>query len=176
MAAKKPSVKKKTKTQKSKSSNLPATRGMLQAVRKELKHEMREGFRAIDAKFHSVDARFNTIESKFKTIDARFNTIESKFKTIDARFNTIESKFKAIDARFDTIESKISALDSKVENVLALVAKMQLSNEQQLADNRIVLEALQAMTRRQNDLESRMDGIEETVKSISRIHSDRPRN
>jgi hypothetical protein len=50
------------------SKDLPATRGMLQLVRNELKAEIKGGFNRIDAKFNQVDARFEQVLSEVARI------------------------------------------------------------------------------------------------------------
>ena len=64
--------------------DLPASQGMLNLVRVELKSEMRAGFKEMDARFSQIDARFSQV-------DARFNTLESEIKKVQSSVYKIEA-------------------------------------------------------------------------------------
>ena len=152
----------------SNSRELPATQGMLQLVRTELKadigelrSEMKSGLSQIDARFSQVDAKFNDMESKFSQIDSRFSQIDSRFNQIDSRFNQVDSRFKQVDSRFDQ-------MDSKFERVLSEVARVGVLVEEQNSNNRVVLEGLTGLWQRQERVECRVDDVEKLVQSIAR--------
>jgi chromosome segregation ATPase len=142
----KPRAKDRPKRSSIRASDLPATRGMLQHVRSELKAEMRAGFKMMDARFAKIDARFSEQDSRFNQIDARF-------AKIDARFSEQDSRFNQIDARFETLSAD--------------VARIGILFEEQNANNRIVLEGLTSLWQRQDRIETRTDGIEELVRSLA---------
>jgi hypothetical protein len=106
--------------------DLPATQGMLQLVRNELKSEMKAGFGQVDARFNQIDARFAQFESKFAQVDSRF------------------------------------------EQILSEISRIGILVEEQNSRNRIVLEGLAGLWQRQDRIESRVDDVEKTVRSIAR--------
>ena len=138
----------------SSSRDIPATQGMLQLVRTELKadirslsSEMKAGFSQIDSRFSQIDSRFSQIDSKFSQIDSNFSQLDSKFSQIDSRFNQVDSKF---------------------ERVIADVARIGVLVEEQNANNRIVLEGLTGLWQSQERVEVRIDDVEKFVRSIGR--------
>jgi chromosome segregation ATPase len=136
------------------SKDLPATQGMLQLVRTELKSEMKAGFRGIDAKLDEMNSKFSTMDAKFSDIGARFNGVEG-------RFNAIDAKFSRVDARFNH-------MDSKFEQVLSEVSRIGLLVEEQNSKNQIVLEGLTSLWQRQERIENRTDAVEKFVRSLGR--------
>lgn len=115
---------------KSKSVRLSSAKSDDQpATRKMLKLVRGELIQRMDAGFNRMEARFSSIDARFSSIDARFSSIEGKFSSIDARFNNLEGSN----------------------------ARMELLLEEQTANNRIVLEGLQALWQRQDRLEARLD-------------------
>ncbi|MBI3541929.1 MAG: hypothetical protein HY075_01455 [Deltaproteobacteria bacterium] len=127
--------------------DLPATRGMLHAVRDELK----SGIRSLEAK-----------------MDARFKGLDSRFEGIDSRFESIDSRFESVDARFDRMEAMFLDLKSTVEETNAIVARTHLMMEEQHHNNKIVMEHLVGLGQRQDRVETRMTSVEETVRSLAR--------
>jgi chromosome segregation ATPase len=131
----------------SRSKDLPASQGMLHLVRSELKADIRGLHSEMNSRFDQVDARFNQI---------------------DARFNQIDSRFKQMDSKFSQMDSKFNQMDSKFEQVLSAVARVGTGVEEQNSRNRVVLEGLTGLWQRQDRLETRVDKVESTVRSIAR--------
>lgn len=76
-------------------------------------------------------------------MDSGFNRMEARFTDIDARFKEQDAKFIAIDARFNKLDASFS--------------RMEFLLEEQNANNRIVLEGLQALWQRQDRLEEKVN-------------------
>lgn len=66
------------------------------------------------------------------------------------------------------MRSEFAALDAKLEKVLTAVSQMQIDNEKQRGDNKIVLEALSGLASRQDRVESEVREIKETVAAIAK--------
>ena len=128
----------------SRAKDVPATQGMLHLVRSELKADVR-GLRS-------------EMNSRFDQVDARFDQIDSRFSQMDSKFSQMESKFN----------SKFNQMDSKFEQVLSAVARVGTLVEEQNSRNSVVLEGLTGLWQRQDRLETRMDKVESTVRSIAR--------
>lgn len=60
-----------------------------------------------------------------------------------------------MDAGFDRVDSRFKGIDSRFEKMEATLARMAFQFEEQNANNRIVLEGLQALWQRQDKLEAR---------------------
>ena len=107
---------------KTNSKELPASQGMLQLVRRELKadigglrSEMKAGFDQMDSRFHEMDSKLSQTDSKFSLVDSRFNQMDSKF-----------------------------------EQVLSEVARVGFLVEEQNSKNQVVLEGLVGLYHRQD--------------------------
>lgn len=164
-----------------KTKDLPATQGMLQLVRTELKADirgleskMKSGFKQVDSRFDQMEARFNKIDSqfsqtdsKFSQLDSKFSQIDSKFSQIDSKFSQIDSRFNQVDSRFNQIDSRFDQMDSKFEQVLAEVSRIGVLVEEQNSRNNIVMEGLSGLWHRQQRVETRVDEIEKLVRSIA---------
>jgi septal ring factor EnvC (AmiA/AmiB activator) len=135
-----------TRVPRATAGDQPATRKMLKLVKDQLSAEIK-----------AVAARIDQMDARFKGVDARFSSMEGKFRKVDARFKSIDARFKSIDARFKSIDAKFKALDAKIDDRFAtLSAQIHRTNlliEEQHANNRIVLEGLQALWQRQDRLE-----------------------
>lgn len=136
-------------------SDTPVTMKMLQEFRKEIREEVRAGFKKMDARFNDQDARFNDQ-------DARFSKIEARLSDHDARFSKIDARLSAHNARFDRVDAKLHQISSDVARVALLV-------EEQNSRNAIVFDAIHHMIQRKDRLEGRMDEVEKTVRSIARV-------
>lgn len=123
-----------------KRADQPATQGMLEAVRQELKHEMRSGFAEMNAKFAQVDSRFAQIDSRFAEIDSKIAGLDSKYHT----------------------------LDSKLEKVLTSVSQMQIMFEEQRRENRAMLEGYGLLGQRIDKVEDRQNKVEQTMAAIAK--------
>lgn len=130
-----------------KSKDLPATQGMLQLVRTELKADVRELRSSMTAEFKQVDAKFNHVDARFNQIDARFNQV---------------------DARFNETDAKIERVLGAVHRVASEVARIGVLVEEQNSKNRIVLEGLTGLAQRQDRVESGFADIQKFVRSIAR--------
>lgn len=126
--------------------DLPATQGMLQLVRTELKADIRELRSETKAGFQQMESRFNQIDAKFNQIDSRFSQMDSKFSQMDSRF---------------------SQMDSKFERVLSEVARIGVLVEEQNSNNRVVLEGLTGLWQRQERIEGRVGDVEKLVRSVA---------
>ncbi len=123
-----------------KDRDLPATQGMLQLVRTELKSEMRAGFKKVDARFAQMEGRFAQMEGRFAQIDERFARIDEQFALVH----------------------------SGMAELTAQVSRIALAVEEQNSRNKIVMDALSGLWTRQDRVEQRMDGFEKWLLSLPR--------
>ncbi len=88
---------------------------------------------------------------------------ELKADTRELR-SEMKSEFKTVDARFDRV-------DAKLERMAAEVSRIGMLMEEQNSRNQIVLEGLTAYIQRQERVETRIEDVERTVRSIARVRS-----
>lgn len=147
--------------------DLPATQGMLAELTAEIKSEFASLRLEMQAGFKMVDSRFNQMESRFDQVDARFNQMESRFDQIDGRFNQVESRFDQIGGRFnevggrfDLVDAKLLTHDSRFKKIEADIHAVKGLTEEQVAQNRAVLEGYDQLYRLNQDHEKRIKDLE----------------
>ena len=167
---------------------MPATQGMLMAVRDELKHEIAASEKRtltrveevrgelgarIDAVRNELGARIDTVHSE---LGARIDAVHSELGArIDAVRNELGARIDALTVRVDRIDANVqelrvsvSRLEAAVEKLHAVTMRGLALNEQQDARNAIVLEAVTGMIDRQNRIEKRQDEQEELLRLLIR--------
>jgi hypothetical protein len=130
-----------------KSEDQPATRKMLSLVRDELKSEIGTVGRKVDR----LELRFDHLEARFDGLEARFDGLENRFDGLEAR---LDVKFQLIDFRFNKIEKQMGDLTSAFDGMKTEQIRANILFEEQNANNRIVLEGLQALWQRQERIET----------------------
>lgn len=58
----------------------------------QLRAELREHRREMDARFDKVDERFDRVDAKFERVDARFERVDEKFEKVDAKFEAMHDQ------------------------------------------------------------------------------------
>lgn len=105
--------------------DLPASVGLVKAIRSELRSEIR----AVSKRIDSVDKKIDSVEKK-----------------IDSVGFSMESRFLSLESRFD-------ATDAKIESGQATTDRMLVLMEEQRSENRIVMDALKTVLDRQERME-----------------------
>lgn len=65
-----------------KDHDLPATQGLVYAVRSELKADIRALKASMNSRFDEFETRFGQIDARFKQIDASFGQMNSRFEEV----------------------------------------------------------------------------------------------
>ena len=150
-AAKKKKVGRARKHSPARPVDVPATKGMLDESREELKHEItsaRLEIRAVEAKVDALNAK---LDAKSNALDTKIDALGTRLDAkIDALRAEMDSRFKLVDVRFDRT-------DAKIENVLAAVHRVALRVEEQNARNIFVLDGYTSLNDRVEKLEKRDD-------------------
>lgn len=136
--------KKKTKIRipSAKSEDQPATRKMLTLVRDELRSDIRVLGKKTDSEFQIVKSDIKDLKSDVETLKSDVKTLKADVKTLKADVRVIKSDVGELKVGFQKLESAYF--------------RMELLFEEQNANNRIVLEGLQALWQRQDRLEQRL--------------------
>ena len=113
-----------------KAEDQPATRKMLSLVRDEIKADIR-------------------------SLNQKIDGHDTKFRSLDTKVQSLDTKVEALCTKVENIDSKISGLRADFQKLEAGNFRMQLLLEEQNANNRIVLDGLQALWHRQDRLEQR---------------------
>ena len=130
------------------SRDVPATQGMLEGVRSELKSEIRSVRSEMNSRFIEVHSK---IDATSASLNARMDALDA---SLNARMDALDA---SLNARMDALSAKI---DAQFETMNATLFRMAVLSEEQRAENRIVLEALTGMMQRQDRLEGRVDVLE----------------
>ena len=156
---------------------MPATQGMLMAVRDELKHEIAASEKRtltrveevrgelgarIDAVRNELGARIDAVHSE---LGARIDAVRNE---LGARIDALTVRVDRIDANVQELRVSVSRLEAAVEKLHAVTMRGLALNEQQDARNAIVLEAVTGMIDRQNRIEKRQDEQEELLRLLIR--------
>lgn len=138
--AKKILRKKRSKKMVTSSDDVPATRGELKAITKQLSHL--------------------TIYLKKHT-----ESTEKRFGSIDARFESMEKRFDSIDQRFDSMEKKI---DSKFNMLMSEISKVIVLCEEQNARNKAVMDSQAFIKENLDNHDSRIKSLETKAHGVSK--------
>lgn len=149
-----------------KDRDLPATQGMVQLVRTELKAEMRAGFKKMDARFAQMEERFASHDGRFSRMEERFAEIDGRFAQIDGRFAQIDQRFVQIDQRFAKVDEQFALVHAGMAELTAQVSRVAIAVEEQNARNRVVMDALSGLWTRQERLEEKVDGFEKWLRAL----------
>lgn len=127
-----------------KAADQPATRRILGLVRDELKEEIK-GVRVVLSK---SSTKLGALEMKMEKVDAQIKDLRS---LIDSQGKDLRS---SIDSQGKDLRSLIDAQRRDISSLKAMVHRCNLLAEEQNANNRIVLEGLQALWERQERSET----------------------
>jgi hypothetical protein len=103
----------------SKRANLPATQGMLQAVRTELKADIRGLRSEMKAGFSQVDAKFNTMDSKIEQVLSAVARIGATVEEQNARNQVVMEGLTVLFHRQDRTEVRLGEVENVVHGLAA---------------------------------------------------------
>lgn len=86
---------------------------------------------------------------------------------LEARFHEVKAEIHEVKADIHSVKADIHDVKADIHELKAGMARMLLLIEEQNARNRVVLDGLVAVMARQERAERRMDGVEETVRSLA---------
>lgn len=106
------------------SRDLPASQGMLQLVRSELKSdirglrsEMKSGFDQMNSKFSQVDSKFNHMDSKFEQVLSEVSRIGTMIEEQNSRNQVVLEGLTGLYQRQDQNELRAEELRSLVQGL-----------------------------------------------------------
>jgi methyl-accepting chemotaxis protein len=109
-----------------KSKDLPATHGMLDHVRSELKadirglrSEMKSGFRQVDSRFEQIDSRFEQIDSKLEQVLSQVSRIGTLVEEQNSRNQVVLEGLTGLYRRQDRIELEVGEIRNTVYSLAA---------------------------------------------------------
>ena len=132
--------------------NHPVTMGVFEEHRQEMK--------AFETR---VDARFEAVDKRFDEVDKRFDQVDKRFDAMDKRFDAMDKRFDAMDKRFDKLEAMLIA---NLAEMKQLHHESMMRIEQQKHENDLMMESQNGLFARQKRVEERVDGFDETLKSL----------
>ncbi len=97
--------------------DLPATQGMLQLVRRELKAEMKAGFRQVDARFAQIDSRFAQMDSKLELISSDIARIGVLVEEQNSKNRILLEALTGLWQRQDRVETRVDEVEKTVRPI-----------------------------------------------------------
>lgn len=122
---------------------LPVTRAMLSAVRTEL----------------------------LERVDQVQNKLEAKIHEVRAEVQEVRAEVHALKAEVHGLKAEIHEIKADIHEIKGGMARMMLLLEEQNARNKVVLDGLVAVMARQERTETRLDRVEEMVRSLASARS-----
>lgn len=132
-------MKRQTNTPRN-ASDIPATKGMLEALEGKLMAEIRG----------------STLK-----MTSQFKGLESKFEGLESRFHGLESKFHALESRFLQVESKMDKTLAVVEDIRKMINESQMMKESDYSMNRSVIDGYVHVAEEVRELKGRVEKLEE---------------
>lgn len=93
---------------------LPATQGLVKAVRNELlsrtselEHRMKGRFKEIDARFDQVDERFNKLDARFNRLEAKIDKILATQERQQALYEELSQNNRAVFDGWDNLNKRM---------------------------------------------------------------------
>jgi chromosome segregation ATPase len=91
----------------------------LRTTEASIRHDMQQGFEAVNRRFDGVNRRFTGVDQRFDKVDQRFAGVDQRFDAVDQRFDAVDQRFDAVDLRFDGVDRRLDGLEAKVDTILA---------------------------------------------------------
>ena len=117
----------------------------------------------------------NTFPTQSKDLPAThgmLHLVRSEVKSdIRELRSEMNAQFRKVDARFNQVDARIEELTGAIHRLEGTVSRIGILVEEQNSRNQVVLEGLTGLYQRQDRLESRMDDVDSTVRSIARARS-----
>ena len=135
------------------SEDQPASRKMLSLVRDELLKKMDSGFSSLMGEIHGLKSENHEIKSGFHGLKSDIHGIKSEIHGIKSDIHGLKSEIHGLKSDIHDVKSEIRGFEGRFQSLEAGNSRMQLLLEEQNANNRIVLEGLQALWQRQDRIE-----------------------
>ena len=101
----------------------------------QLQTQMTRRFKRLDGKlnqqFRAVDARFESLESPVGAVETRLDSVETRLDSMDARMT---SQFAAVNRRLDSLGDKLDVVARSVEGRPKNVDRIAVMFDKRLAD------------------------------------------
>jgi chromosome segregation ATPase len=174
----------KTKIQELTHDTVPATVGLVKAVRDELRADIRGVEKSLEAKISSVDNKVDSLgrkvellDHKVESLDQKVGLLDQKVGSLDHKVGLLDNKVELLDRKVGSIDQKVESLrsemhaveyrlDSKIEKVIVAVHQTQILMEEQRGENRIVLDGIKTLNERQDRVERDVDELRGTVRLL----------
>ncbi len=139
---------------------IPVTRGMLSGVRTELLQRIDQGREEARADNQRLEAKIDSVKAELKADNQR---LEAKIDSVKAE---LKAEIHEVRAELHEVRAELHELKAEIHEVKAGVARIEVLVEEQNARNRIVLDGIVALLSRQNQVEQRVEQVEDTVRKL----------
>ena len=89
----------------------------IDAVRIELRNEMRDGFISVDERFRSMEARLDRLEVRIAQLETRMGSLETRMSQMDTRMSQLDTRMNQLEARHGDIEARLSAIERELTHI-----------------------------------------------------------
>jgi chromosome segregation ATPase len=79
----------------------------LRTTEASIRHDMRQGFEAVDRRFNAVNEQFASVNQQFAAVNEQFNAVNEQFAAVDRRFEGVDRRFDGLEAKVDMILEEI---------------------------------------------------------------------
>jgi uncharacterized protein YPO0396 len=144
---------------------VPVTRAMLAGVRTELLERIDQGRAEAKADNQKLEAKIDAVHAELHEMKAEMRGELHEMKA-EMRGELHEMKAE-MRGELHEMRGEIHRLDASIHEVEATTARIEVLVEEQNARNKMVLDGITALLSRQNQVEERMDRVEDTVRALA---------
>lgn len=143
--------------------NQPATRKLLYLVRDELRSEVRTIHQKMDTGFKDVRTEFKNelaaqIGSVRTDLDSKIGGLRTELKSEISDLRTdLEAQISGLRAEIGELRTEFREMKNDLSEMKTAYTRMEILLEEQNSNNRIVLDAIQALWQRQDRIEAKVE-------------------
>ena len=126
---------------------VPATVGLVKAVRDELRADIG----GVDYKIDSLSHRVDSLNHKVDSLSHRVDSLDHKVDSLSHRVDSLDRKVDSLDYKIDSFRNE---LKGDIQQVLVSVHRTEVLMEEQRGENKIVLDGIKNLWERQNRIET----------------------
>jgi uncharacterized protein YhaN len=117
-----------------------------------------------------VNAVRAELVAQIRTVDKKVDCLDKKVDRLDKRVDALDKKVNALDKKVDALDKKVDALECKMdigfEQLIANSHRTQVLMEEQRSENRIVLDGIKSVMERQDRMEVQAEEFRRTLQTL----------
>jgi len=141
-------------------NDLPATVGLVKAVRNELRADIRSLEHKMDGVEHSLRAEIHGVEHGLRAeihgVRAEVHELKAEIQDVKADVQSVKADIQSVKADVQSVKADVQNVKGDIQKVLVAVHRNEVLMEEQRSENRIVLDGLKTVLDRQARIESEL--------------------